>query len=83
MEPVHQALRAGEAEAQTLVGAVAVPQRILEVRDPRPHVTFDARVGTGVYRAQLLDRERKVREVRLIEVLDRERPGQPLPTKPQ
>jgi hypothetical protein len=50
--------------------------------DPRPHVTFDAKLGTGVYRAQLIDRERKVREVHLVQVLDRERPGQPVPGKP-
>ena len=50
--------------------------------DPRPHVTFDTKVDTGVYRAQFLDRERKVREVRLVQVLERERPGQPVPGKP-
>jgi hypothetical protein len=49
---------------------------------PAPHVTFDAKVGAGIYRAHFLDKEGKVREVRLVHVEARERPGPPVPNKP-
>ena len=58
---------------------VDAPAQVVE--PPDPHVTFEAEVGTGLYRVQLVDDKGIVRGVQLVSVEDDRPPGDSSPTR--
>jgi hypothetical protein len=60
---------------------VPVEARAQVVDPPDAHVTFDAEVGTGLYRVQLVDEAGVVRGVELVSVEDDRPPGDSSPTR--